>query len=126
MTGADHTAGYTVLRCAAPECGSAMVTELLAVLRECVSSSRGGVLVSTDCTFGRLACRLRPSGPVLLVQPCDGERRPTRSAVRVGPLRTLDDVAAVQDWLRAGWINAAGLPARLTALDRDTRAAATN
>jgi formylmethanofuran dehydrogenase subunit E len=118
--------GYTVLRCAAPECGSPLVTELLAVLRECVSTSRGGVLVSTGCTFGRLACRLRPSGPVLLVQPCDAERRPTRPAVRVGPLCTPDDLAAVRTWLRAGWIDPSLLPTRLTALDRDTRAAATN
>jgi hypothetical protein len=34
----------------------------------------------------------------------------------VGPVRTGGDVAAVRDWLRAGRLDPASLPARLTAL----------
>jgi len=63
------------------------------VLRDCVRDSRGGVLVVSGCAVGPLACRMRAPGPVALVQPCDANRDPVCPAVRVGPIRTDDDIA---------------------------------
>jgi hypothetical protein len=91
-----------------------------------VRDSRGGVLVVSGCTVGSVVCRLREPGPVLLVQPCDANRDPICPAVRVGPIRSEDDIAEVRDWLRGGRLDPASLPAHLTALHRAAGAATSN
>lgn len=109
--------GYTALSCVAGRCGTgdaatvgdAVVAELRAVVR----GSEQGVLVSAGCLLGGAACAERPVAPVVVVQPCDDERRPTSHALVVGPLRTTADVAALGAWLRAGDLDPGLLPAHL-------------
>jgi hypothetical protein len=109
-------AGYTVVACAAVPCRGEPADALRAALRDCVAGSAMGVLVVAGCTMGPTGCRLRRPGPVVVVQPCDAERRPLGAAVRIGPVRSAGDVDAVRDWLRAARFDPAALPARLTAL----------
>ena len=113
---APAVAGYTVVACAAVPCRGEPADDLRAVLRDCVAGSALGVLVVAGCTMGPTGCGLRPPGPVVVVQPCDAERRPMGAAVRIGPVRSAEDVDAVRDWLRAARFDPAALPARLTAL----------
>jgi hypothetical protein len=91
-----------------------------------VRSTRHGVLVVSGCTLDPLACRLRPTGPMLVVQPCYTQRRPTGPAIRVGALRTHDDIAAMQDWIRTARFDPAPLPPHLIAVRQRTRAATSN
>jgi hypothetical protein len=119
-------AAFTVVACAAVPCHGQQADELRAALQECVAGSPLGVLVVAGCTMGATGCRLRPAGPVLVVQPCDAERRPVGPAIRVGPVRTAQDVEAVRNWLGAARFDPAALPARLTVLHRATRTAARN
>jgi hypothetical protein len=125
-----EAAGFTAVLCSARGCGpgdSATVSRrLAATLREVVCSSRHGVLVGAGCVVGPSVCALRPTAPVVLVQPCDAERRPVRCAVRVGPLRTLADVEALGVWLRAGDLDPARLPAHLLDVQRRAAAAPAN
>jgi hypothetical protein len=107
---------YTVVACAAVPCRAEIADDLRAALRECVARSARGVLLVAGCTMGPTGCRLRLPGAVVVVQPCDAQRRPVGAAVRVGPVRTAEDVTAVRDWLSAARFDAAALPARLTAL----------
>ncbi|HEY4421025.1 MAG TPA: hypothetical protein VGN22_15990, partial [Pseudonocardia sp.] len=95
-------------------------------LRGVVRGSRYGVLVTTGCLFGEAACGVRPRAPVVLVQACDQDRRPTGRAVRVGPLRTGADVDALVAWLRTGHLDPAELPSRLLDLHRQAVAAPLN
>ncbi|MHA6793470.1 hypothetical protein ACVGVM_08100 [Pseudonocardia bannensis] len=122
------TAGFTVVACTADGCRAtpAETSRTGEMLREVVRASRHGVLVSTGCLLGATTCRLRPSAPLVLVQPCDADRRPTRPAVRIGPLRTAADVAALERWLRSGRYDPALLPAHLLDVHRRTVRAATN
>lgn len=121
---------YTAVLCAAPGCGAAdpatVGGRLGEALRAVVRASRHGILVTAGCTVGPAACRLRPAAPLVLVQPCDVERRPQGCAVRVGPLRTDGDVEAFAAWLRAGDLDPALLPAHLTDLQRLVAAAPRN
>jgi hypothetical protein len=114
--------GYTALVCAAPGCGlgdpATVAAHLVDVVRDAVGSSSHGILVSTGCLFDRASCRLRPTAPVVLVQPCDEERRPTAHATRIGPLRTMVDVESLGGWLRAGDLDPGLLPAHLLVLHR--------
>lgn len=118
--------GYTLVVCAAPACVTEQPNRATEALRDCVRSSRHGVLVVSGCSLGAVGCRLRPTGALILAQPCDVDRRPTGPAVRVGPLRSDDDVAAVQAWIRAARFDPALLPPHLVALHRTTRAAMHN
>ncbi|MGQ0572625.1 MAG: hypothetical protein ACT4RN_00295 [Pseudonocardia sp.] len=114
--------GFTVLRCAASGCGSgdpcSTAGHALAALRDAVTASEHGVLVTTGCLLGYGSCGHRPTAPVVLVQPCNAERRPTRPAVLVGPLRTEEDVESVGAWLRAARFDGAQLPPHLLELHR--------
>lgn len=116
--------GYTALHCLAPGCGAAdegtVGPELVAALRETVRSSAHGVLVSAGCPFG--GCGPRAVAPVVVVQPCDDERRPTSCALAVGPLRTSADVDAFTGWLGSGDLDPRLLPPHLH--DAARRAAA--
>ncbi len=120
--------GYTLVLCSAPACDTAVEgpDRTTAAMSDCVRSSQHGVLVVSGCTLGSVACRLRPSGPLVLVQPCDVHRRPTGPAIRVGPLRTDDDLVTVQNWIQAGRLDPALLPAHLITVHRTTCAATTN
>lgn len=118
--------GFTLVVCTAPGCHTEQSNCVAATLRDCVRSSRHGVLVVSGCTLGPFACRLRPGGSLVLVQPCDAQRRPTAPAIRVGPLRSDGDIAAVQAWIRIARFDPALLPPHLIALHRTTRAAMRN
>jgi hypothetical protein len=120
------THGYTLLICLAPGCNTAVSGRTREVLRECVRKSSGGVLVVTGCTLSPVVCRLRCSGPMILVQPCDGERQPTAPAIRIGPIRADPDIAAVQGWLSAADLRPELLPARLRRPHENARAAIAN
>lgn len=115
--------GYTVVTCVAPGCGLAddatVGSELVTALREVVRASGHGVLVSSGCMLR--GCARRPVAPVVVVQPCDDDRRPTSCALAVGPLRTSADVDACAAWLRAGDLDPRLLPPHL--LDAARRAA---
>ncbi|WP_219412708.1 hypothetical protein [Pseudonocardia nigra] len=119
--------GFTLLLCAGGRCRTEQYERAVAALREVVRTTALGVLVvSPGCVLGPFSCRLRAAGPVLVVQPCDARRRPTRSAVRAGPLCIDEDVAVVAAWLRAGRFDAALLPGRLQTARRTAAAAARN
>jgi len=104
--------GYTAILCGAGPCHA---PQLAARLRDTVGAGRHGVLVISGCTVGGLACRVRAPGAMLVVQPCDTERRPTGRAIHVGPIGPAD-VDAVTTWLAGAPLDPAALPARLTAL----------
>lgn len=118
--------GYTVVACGASPCRGPRTSKIQEVLSSCVQTSGHGLLVTAGCTLGGLACRSRPAGELVLLQPCDADRRPIGAAVMIGPLRTADDLVVLRDWILAGRFEAADLPARLTALHRSIRAAALN
>lgn len=126
MTGVTATEGYTLVLCGAPICRAGPLAGLSAALRECVRSSRYGVLVMSGCSLGPMGCRLREAGPIVVVQPCDTERRPTRPAVWIGPIRDDGDFAAVQSWIRCASFDPSLLPAHLTVLHRARGAVAQN
>jgi hypothetical protein len=123
-------AGFTVVLCTASACGvgdeGTVAGKLIDALRGVVRASRYGVLVTTGCLFGETACGVRARAPVVLVQACDPDRRPTGPALRIGPLRTGADVDALVTWFRTGHLDPAGLPARLLALHRRAVAAPLN
>ena len=119
-------AGYTAIVCTAPGCRSSLSAELLADLRAAVRGSRRGVLVVSGCTLGAVACRLRPPAPLVVLQPCDVQRRPVGPAVRVGPLRSRDDVAELARWLARARFDVDDLPAHLVATHRAVGAAGVN
>lgn len=122
--------GFTVVLCTAAGCGprdpGTVSQHLVAALRDTVRSSRHGVLISAGCVVGTGGCALRPTAPVVLVQPCDVERRPCTAAVRVGPLRTVADVDALAGWLRTGELDPTLLPAHLLDLQRRALSAPLN
>ncbi|GAA3240041.1 hypothetical protein GCM10017691_41730 [Pseudonocardia petroleophila] len=115
--------GFTALSCVSARCGAGdpatVGAEVVAELRAVVRASTDGVLVGTGCVLGA-GCAARPVAPVVVVQPCDDQRRPTSCAVLVGPLRTSADVAALGAWLRAGDLDPRLLPVHL--LDQARRA----
>ena len=120
--------GYTLVLCSAPTCDTAVEgpDRVAAAMSDCVRSSRHGVLVVSGCTLGPVACRLRPPGPLVLVQPCDVHRRPTGPVIRVGPLRTGADLDTVRNWIQAGRLDPALLPSHLITVHRTTCVAMTN
>lgn len=118
--------GYTAVLCGAPPCLEHAADEVAESVRRCVRRSWHGVLVRAGCTLGATACRLRPAGPLVLVQPCDAKQRPTGYAIRVGPLCTVADVRALSAWLLVGDLDPTRLPAHLVATHRTVRSAARN
>jgi hypothetical protein len=126
LVNAAMAEGYTLAMCAAPACSTEQPNGISAALRACVWSSRHGVLVVSGCCLGAVSCRLRSAGPLVLMKPCDVHRRPTGPVVCVGPLRSDDDIAVVQEWIRSARFDPALLPPRLVALHRTIRAAMHN
>ncbi|WP_214370601.1 hypothetical protein [Pseudonocardia sp. H11422] len=122
------TEGFTAVVCTAGGCRATPdeASRTGEMLRDVVRASRHGVLVSSGCLLGATSCRLRPSAPLVVVQPCDADRRPTRPAVRIGPLCTAADVAALEGWLRCGRLDPALLPARLLEVHHRAVSAPTN
>ncbi|MHA6628705.1 hypothetical protein ACU61A_24970 [Pseudonocardia sichuanensis] len=118
--------GYTAVLCAAAPCRTETFGETTTTLRECVRTSRHGVLVTSGCTLGALSCRLRPPGPLLVVQPCDDERRPLGPAVRIGPVIRPDDISSIEGWIRGDRLDPTLLPSHLMGLHRRTRGAGQN
>ncbi|MDT0353896.1 hypothetical protein [Pseudonocardia charpentierae] len=118
--------GCTVVLCTASACRSELHAPLMSALRAAVRSSTHGMLVTTGCRLGPLACHTREHGPLLMVQPCDQHRQPIGCAVLVGPLRSEPDVAAVEAWLRGGRYDLALLPGHLRTTHRAAHAAVRN
>ena len=112
--------------CGDSECATDVRDRALVAMRRAVRSSRLGVLVVARCPVGRLACGLRSPGSMLVVQPTDARQRPAGPAVRVGPVLTLEDVTAVEAWLREVRFDPELLPGRLVSLHRMMRAHAHN
>lgn len=125
-----ESSGFTAFLCASSGCGvgdaGSTAARTLDTLRGAVGASRLGVLVSTGCLLGSSFCAARATSPVVLVQPCDAERRPTACAVLVGPLRTDEDVAAVAQWLVVGDLDPGLLAPHLVDVHRRLAAAARN
>jgi hypothetical protein len=123
-------AGFTAVLCTAPACGTGdegtVAERLIEALRGVVRTSRLGVLVTTGCLCGEVACGVRAKAPVVLVQACDADRRPTGLALLVGPLRTNADVEALASWLRSGRLDPGELPERMLTLHRQVTAAPMN
>ncbi len=115
--------GYTAVTCVAPGCGLAddatVGAELVGALRAAVRASTHGILVSSGCMLR--GCAGRPVAPVVVLQPCDAERRPASCALAIGPLRTGADVETFAAWLGAGDLDPRLLPPHL--LDAARRAA---
>lgn len=104
---------YTLVLCGASRCVSELHDHALSAMRRVVRSSKLGVLVVARCPVGRLACGMRPPGPIVVVQPSDARQRPTTPAVRVGPLLTVEDVEIAEAWLReARLVRGCGRPRR--------------
>ncbi|MDI2030315.1 hypothetical protein QFW96_16920 [Saccharopolyspora sp. TS4A08] len=113
MESATRTVGFTAVVC--DDCREQL--PVLDALRESVSRTPHGVLVSAPCQLGSLWCRTRAQtsgdGTVVLVQPCDLKRRPTGPVIPVGPLRDRADLAALTGWMTSTPLSADTLPARL-------------
>jgi hypothetical protein len=92
----------------------AATDRLMDELRRAVRDSPHGVMISTGCLRKVLDCAGR-RGLHAVVQPCTADRSPTGAAVRLGPLATVADAAAVGAWLRAGMPDDGTLPGRLRA-----------
>ena len=118
--------GSTIVLCTASGCCTPLHMPLLVALRDTVRASVHGILVTSGCLLGAVACRTRPSGPLLLVQPCGVDRQPVGCAVLIGPLQDDADVAAVGAWLRDGRFDPRLLPVRLRTVQRGLSAAARN
>lgn len=119
--------GFTAFLCVAPGCGhgdsGSSAAATLAALRSVVAAGRHGVLVCTGCLPGAGFCAARATAPIVLVQPCDIDRRPTTSAVLVGPLRTDTDIETLAAWLRRGCLDPGRLPGHLLDVHRRATAA---
>jgi hypothetical protein len=130
MSTDPRRAGYSVVMCTAAGCGLAdpgtVGGRVVEELRAVVGASAHGVLVSAGCLLGRVACAARAAAPVVLVQPCDVERRPVAPVVRVGPLRTEADVQALGAWLRSGDLDPRLLPGHLLGIQHRVAAAGLN
>lgn len=117
---------FTVALCT--RCGSAPGTSLLEHLRATIRVCHQGMLVTTGCLLGHLACASRGAhtGVVLMLQPCTIERRPLGPARWIGPIDADADVIAVCRWIERGQWRLDGLPERLSGAARTIRVATTN
>lgn len=122
MAASPECEGFTAVLCTARGCGTGdagtVARPLVEALRSVVAGSEHGVLVSAGCLLGAAACARRPTAPVVVVQPCDADRRPVGGALGIGPLRTVADVATLGAWLRAGRLDPGLLPAHLLDVHR--------
>jgi hypothetical protein len=89
----------------------AALDELRATIRRCAY----GMLVTTACMLGPLACAGRPHGPIVILQPCSVEQVPIGSARWIGPINDKNDVHVLHDWLEQGEWDYWALPDRLRA-----------
>ena len=89
----------------------AVLEELRATIRRCAH----GMLVTTACMLGPLACAARPHGPIVILQPCSVERVPVGSARWIGPINDKVDIRALRGWLEQGQWDYWALPDRLRA-----------
>jgi hypothetical protein len=108
----DHTFNAVVCR-SGPCAGTA--GRLVPLLRAATRRCPHGVLISAGCLLHAARCRApgHDSGAYLLVQPCDTDRRPSGTAIGVGPVLTDADAAAAAEWLAFGDLDAALLAPRL-------------
>ncbi|MGW4890471.1 hypothetical protein [Streptomyces murinus] len=102
---------FTLVVC--PSC-EATAGQVMDELRRAVRDCPHGVMISAGCLREVLDCAGR-RGLHAVVQPCTVDRRPTGAAVRLGPLATESDAAAVGAWLRDGMPDGGALPRRLRA-----------
>ena len=88
---------------------------LVPLLRAATRRCPRGVLISAGCLLHAPRCRGpgHDSGAYLLVQPCDVNRRPSGTAIGVGPVLTDADAAAAAEWLAFGDLDEALLAPRL-------------
>lgn len=124
--GGGDAPGYVAICCAAPGCRHAGSADTHRVLRECVHTSRYGVLVVGGCVCGSLTCRTRAAGQMVILQAAGPQAEPHGPAVFVGPLTSPEDLAAVRGALRGGRFNRRRLPDHLVALHHRRRAARWN
>jgi hypothetical protein len=117
---------FTVALCT--RCGSGADTSLLEHLRATIRVCHQGILVTTGCLLGDLACASRGAhtGAVLMLQPCTIERRPLGPARWIGPIDADADVVAVCRWIESGQWGLDGLPEGLSSAARAIQAATTN
>jgi hypothetical protein len=115
MSAVTTEAGFTAILCG--DCRDGRELPVLDALREAVGRCPHGVLVSAPCQLGDLWCRDRPEasdGKIVLVQPCDTERRPTGAVIPVGPIRSREDLASVATWMSSP-LDRGALPQHLRA-----------
>lgn len=123
---------FTAVLCAADGCCRDTGLDVTGALRATTRRCPHGVLVLAGCVLGPVLCLTcgpsgdGPPGSYVVVQPCAHDRRPTGSAVRVGPLRTAADVAALSDWLEHGDLRRERLPQHLRAVPGALRSASLN
>ena len=106
---------FNAVVCRSGPCGGT-AGQLLHRLRAAVGRCPHGVLISTSCMLRAARCRRgqdHESGAYLLVQPCSLDRRPLGIAIRVGPVLTDADAAAVADWLAGPSLDVTRLEPRL-------------
>ncbi|HUO39431.1 MAG TPA: hypothetical protein VMU34_17025 [Mycobacterium sp.] len=112
---------FTVVLCTSctAKPGLGVLEELRATVRRCGH----GVLITTECMLGALACAARPHGPAAMVilQPCSVDRRPSGPAHWIGPINDTNDIRAVRDWLQRGQWDDHMLPERLCAQRHPTQ-----
>jgi hypothetical protein len=113
-------------------CNTDTELPVLQSLRDTIRRCPHGILLTSGCVVGRLWCRSirtrtpRLAGPIVLVQPCTKARQPVGPAIPVGPLRTIEDLTALGNWLERSPHNHRGLPARLRQLQDHKQDASQN
>jgi len=113
---------FTLVVCASCE---AATDQVIDELRRAVRDSPHGVMISTGCRQKFFDCAGR-RGLHVAVQPCTADRSRAGAVVRLGPLVTVADAAAVGAWLRAGMPDDGTLPDRLLAAPAPQRVAHLN
>ncbi|WP_329314635.1 hypothetical protein [Streptomyces sp. NBC_01262] len=114
------TRPFTLVVCRAG-CDGPAASAVMESLRDAVRTAPHGVLVATACLRGVLRCdAFGPYGSGVrglfaVVQPCDTDRRPHGTPIRLGPLTGPADAAAIGAWLRAGMPDDGTLPQHLRA-----------
>ena len=103
---------------------------VLEQLKNTVKRCDQGMLVTTGCVLGELACLGRGdnnAGAILILQPCTIDRAARGSAMWIGPICDTTDVRIVCAWLAKGQWATERLPGRLRLyLSPNRRAVATN
>lgn len=104
---------FTVIVCTTCRADSAV--SVLDELRPTVKRCPHGVLVSTGCMLGPLACGVRPMGhgATVIVQPCTIDRLPDGPPQWIGPVNDACDAAELRGWLERGEWDIALLPDRM-------------